>query len=61
MQVEDRELTLAARAMIELFGAQAPAKAQERAQDYIREKDPEGEEFWTLLTEKIESLLNAKS
>jgi hypothetical protein len=49
MELGDRELTLAARVMIELFGDQASVKAKERAKEYVQAREPNGEKFWTNL------------
>ncbi len=48
-----RELEMAARALIELFGDDAPKKALERAAEYRAKGEESGEQFWLSLAEVI--------
>ena len=48
-----RELELAARALIELFGDDATRKALERAAEYKAKGEESGEQFWLSLAEVI--------
>ncbi len=50
---ERRELEMAARALIELFGEDAPKKALERATEYRAKGEESGEQFWLSLAEVI--------
>ncbi len=50
---EHRELEMAARALIELFGEDAPKKALERAAEYRAKGEESGEQFGLSLAEVI--------
>lgn len=50
---ERRELELAARALIELFGDDATKKALERAAEYKAKGEESGEQFWLSLAKVI--------
>ncbi len=50
---ERRELEMAARALIELFGEDAQKKALERAAEYRAKGEESGEQFWLSLAEAI--------
>ena len=50
---ERRELGMAARALIELFGDDATKKALERAAEYKAKGEESGEQFWLSLAEVI--------
>jgi len=51
--VEHRELEMAARALIELFGDHATKKALERAAEHKAMGERNGEQFWLSLAEVI--------
>ena len=48
-----RELEMAGRVLIELFGDDAPKKALERAAEYRAKGEESGEQFWLSLAEVI--------
>ena len=50
---ERRDLEMAARALIELFGDDATKKALERAAAYKAKGEKSGEQFWLSLAEVI--------
>ena len=56
--IGQRELQMAARAMIEMFGDDAPNKAMARARKYQQEGGSEGREFWLRLAEVIQETLD---
>ncbi len=57
-ETKHRELQMAAMAMIDLFGDEAPAKAAERAEEYQEQGLKAGHEFWTELAQVIRELLH---
>ena len=48
--INTRELEMAARAMIDMFGDDAPNKAMSRAGEYQQKGEADGQDFWTRLT-----------
>ena len=59
--ISQRELEMAARAMIEMFGDGAPNKALSRAADYKQKDEADGQEFWTRLAQVIQEALDRRS
>ena len=58
--ISQRELEMAARAMIEMFGDDAPNKALSRAADYKQKDEAEGRIFWTRLAQVIQDTLDRR-
>ena len=56
-----RELQMAARAMIEMCGDDAPNKAIGRAGEYPQDGKSEGRQFWVRLAEVIQETLDRPS
>ncbi len=59
--ISQRELEMAARAMIEMFGDDAPNKAMSRAGEYQQKGEADGQDFWTRLAKVIQDALNRRS
>lgn len=59
--IGQRELQMAARAMIEIFGDDAPNKAIGRAGDYQQNGESGGREFWLRLAEVIQETLDGRT
>ena len=59
--ISQRELEMAARAMIEMFGDDAPNKALSRAADYEEKDEADGRDFWTRLAQVIQDALDRRS
>ncbi len=59
--ISQRELEMAARAMIEMFGDDAPNKALSRAADYQQKDEADGRDFWTKLAQVIQDALDRRS
>ncbi len=59
--ISQRELEMAARAMIEMFGDDAPNKALSRAADYQQKDEADGRDFWTRLAQVIQDALDRRS
>ena len=58
--ISQRGLEMAARAMIEMFGDDAPNKALSRADDYKQKDEADGRDFWTRLAQVIQDALDRK-
>ena len=59
--INQRELEMAARAMIEMFGDDAPNKALSRAADYKQKDEADGRFYWTRLAQVIQDALDRRS
>ncbi len=60
MGINQRELEMAARAMIDMFGDDAPNKAMSRAREYQQKGEADGQDFWTRLTLVIQDALDRR-
>ena len=58
--IDQRELEMAARAMIDMFGEDAPNKAMSRAGEYQQKGEVDGQDFWTRLTHVIQDTLDRR-
>ena len=58
--INQRELEMAARAMIDMFGDDAPNKAMSRAGEYRQKGEADGQDFWTRLTQVIQDALDRR-
>ncbi len=58
--INTRELEMAARAMIDIFGDDAPNKAMSRAGEYQQKGEADGQDFWTRLTQVIQDALDRR-
>ena len=55
--ITDDDIKLCARALVQLFGKDAPVRAAERADDYLSEDEKDGYEFWTRMVKATDELL----
>ena len=58
--INQRELEMAARAMIDMFGDDALNKAKSRAGEYQQKGEADGQDFWTRLTLVIQDALDRR-
>ena len=51
--IKDRDITLVAKALIEMFGDDAPSRIDERKAEYEGAGSGEGSEFWGRVAEEV--------
>ena len=54
----DGDIGMAAAALIEMFGDEAPLRARERADEYLEEDSREGRKFWKAVSDAATKLLD---
>ena len=59
--ISDRDIDLCARALVELFGKDAPARATERAGDYVGQGNEDGFDFWTKIAKATQQLVDGET
>ena len=52
--IKDQDFTLVAKALIELFGDDAPSRIRERIAEYERAGSKEGLEFWQRVADEVD-------
>ncbi len=57
--IKDQDFTLVAKALIEMFGDDAPSRVRERKAEYERTGNKEGSEFWRRVAEEVAQINNA--
>ena len=59
--VSDRDIDMVARALVRMFGKDAPARAAERAAEYPEDGDGEGHAFWKRIEKATEAEFTRRS
>ena len=58
--ISDDDVKLCASALVTMFGKDAPARAAERADEYLAKGEQEGCEFWRRMVKAIEEVLSSE-
>ncbi len=58
--ISDDDIKLCARALVQLFGKDAPARVAERADEYLAKGEKNGYEFWTRMVKATDKLLQTE-
>ena len=61
MTIGPREIGMVAKAMVQMFGEDAPTKTMERASEYQEDGDARGHDFWITVTEAVNEELERRS
>jgi len=56
--IKDQDITLVAKALIEMFGDDALSRIQERKAEYEQASSKEGSEFWRRVAEEVAQIKN---
>ncbi len=58
--ISDDDITLVARALVRMFGKDAPARAAMRAAEYPEDANGEGRAFWKRIEKATEGVLRSR-
>jgi hypothetical protein len=58
MALKDQDIRLAARAILEVYGADAETTAAQRADKAVTQNDPQGETLWKRIAAAVHEMQN---